>query len=104
MTHNLDEALETIVAHLNQRLERVPEVGAAMDHEAVLDCLHWLAAANYGAAVFLTRLRNAGVELKRDDGKDIDRWIVEQIRMANIASSVRVEYTDRNGLAATDRV
>ncbi|TAJ38713.1 MAG: hypothetical protein EPO54_13665 [Brevundimonas sp.] len=70
-----------------------------MSHEAVLESLQWLSAANYGAAVHLTRLRNAGVELKREDGKDLDRWIVEQVRMASLAGSARTEYSERNGLA-----
>ena len=99
MTKPLDEAFEAIMAHLNHGLEAPPERGLSLSHEAVLESLQWLSAANYGGAVHLKRLRNAGVELKREDGKDIDRWIAEQVRMANIASSVQREYRERNGLA-----
>lgn len=98
MTPALDEALQTIMAHLDRWLEPPPEPGVTMSHEAVLESLQWLSAANYGAAVHLTRLRNAGVELKREDGKDLDRWIVEQVRMASLAGSARTEYNERNGL------
>jgi len=98
MTQELDKTLEAIMAHLNRSLEPPAERGVPMGHDAVLESLQWLSAANYGGAVHLTRLRNAGVELKRDDGKDLDRWIVEQVRMANLASSARAEYSERNGL------
>ncbi|MNN88958.1 hypothetical protein D3C81_2067070 [compost metagenome] len=99
MTQALHETLETIMEHLNTRLESPPDPGVPMSHEAVLESLQWLSAANYGAAVQLTRLRKAGVELKREDGKDLDRWIVEQVRMANLASSAQTDYSERNGLA-----
>ncbi|MNQ29143.1 hypothetical protein D3C85_424530 [compost metagenome] len=99
MTQALYETLETIMEHLNTRLESPPDPGVPMSHEAVLESLQWLSAANYGAAVQLTRLRKAGVELKREDGKDLDRWIVEQVRMANLASSAQTDYSERNGLA-----
>ena len=99
MTKPLDEAFEAIMAHLNEGLEPPPELGLPLSHESVLESLQWLSTANYGGAVHLKRLRNAGVELNREDGKDIDRWIAEQVRMANIASSVRREYCERNGLA-----
>jgi hypothetical protein len=99
MTKPLDEAFEAIMAHLNEGLEPPPGRGLPLGHEAVLESLQWLSAANYGGAVHLTRLRNAGVELKREDGKDLDRWIAEQVRMANIASSAQRDYRARNGLA-----
>ena len=102
MTPALDETLQTIMAHLDRWLEPPPEPGVTMSHEAVLESLQWLSAANFGGAVHLTRLRNAGVELKREDGKDLDRWIVEQVRMANLASSARTEYSERNGLAGVE--
>jgi len=99
MTQTLDEAFQAIMGHLNRSLEPQPQRDLPLSHEAVLESLQWLSAANYGAAVHLTRLRTAGVELKREDGKDLDRWIAEQVRMANLASSARSEYSERNGLA-----
>jgi hypothetical protein len=99
MTKPLDEALEAIIAQLNEALEPPPERSLQLSHEEVLESLQWLSAANYGGAVHLTGLRNAGVELKREDGKDLDRWIAEQVRLANIARSARSEYGERNGLA-----
>ncbi len=57
--------------------------------------LQWLSSANYGSAV--TRLLNAGIERDREDGKDIDAWMVEQVGMGNIARSARVAFERRHG-------
>lgn len=102
MTPALKAALAAISDHLDGRMNADLEPHTPMGPEEVTDALHWLAAANYGGAIYLTRMRNAGVDLVRDDGKDIDRWIVEQVRMGNVARSVRLDYQKKHGMEEED--
>lgn len=99
MSDKLTEALDLLMEHLERSMEAPPARGAAIPPEQVLEMLKWMSSVNYGSAVYLTRMLNAGVELAREDGKDIDGWIVEQVRMGNIARSARLAFEERHGCA-----
>lgn len=64
----------------------------------VADMLGWISAANYGASVLLSRLRRAGVDLRHPDGRDLDAWTVEQVKMGNSARNARNIYCQAHGL------
>jgi hypothetical protein len=79
-------------------LERAQSGEAAMNAEEVVETLQWMSAVNYVAAVQLTRMRKAGVDLRREDGRNLDLWTAEQVRMARIAEQVRTEFEGRADL------
>lgn len=92
MVQTLNDALETFRDHLEAWMTAPPERGAPMSHDEVEAALELLTAANYGGAVLLTRLAAAGVRLPREDGKEIDRWVVEQVRLGNFARAAGEAY------------
>lgn len=92
MSDNLTEAFALLMDHLEHHMKVQPEACPTIPAEQVLEMRQWISSVNYGSAVYLTRMLNAGVELQREDGKDIDAWIVEQVRMGNIARSVRLTF------------
>lgn len=59
--------------------------------------LSWIVASNYHSALLLRRLCEAGVALDRGDGKSMDGWVVEQVRMGNLASAARQRLDDGPG-------
>ena len=67
------------------------EPPAPMSRDEIVEVLRWLAATHYNAAVQLTRLRKLGVELPRSDGKDMDRWTVEEVQAGNRFRNARLE-------------
>jgi formylmethanofuran dehydrogenase subunit B len=97
MSDNLTDALALLMDHLEHSMKTPPESGATIPPKQVLEMLQWMSSANYGSAVYLTRMLNAGVELQREDGKDIDAWIVEQVRMGNIARSAKLAFERSHG-------
>lgn len=95
MTLQLAEVADFLLDRINDMTAR-PEVEAgSMTPEEIVEALYWLSAVNYGAAVQLTRLHRAGVDLRREDGKDIDRWTAEQVSLGNIARRARIEFERR---------
>lgn len=98
MTPPLAEIADLLLDRINDMAARLEVEAGSMTPEEVVEALYWLSAVNYGAAVQLTRLRRAGVDLRREDGKDIDRWTVEQVGLGNIARRVRLEFQQRSNL------
>ncbi|MFJ6024286.1 hypothetical protein ACIQC9_06790 [Brevundimonas sp. NPDC092305] len=79
--------MDVFLDHLEVWMASPPERGAPMSHEQIQVALGLLTSCNYGAAVLLSRLRAAGVNLHRDDDKDMDGWTVEQVRLGNFAKA-----------------
>lgn len=70
----------------------------ALTPDNISDMLGWISAANYGASVLLSRLRRAGVDLRHPDGRDLDAWTVEQVKMGNSARNARHIYCRAHGM------
>lgn len=98
MTLQLSEIADLLLDRINEMAARPEVEPGSMNAEKAAEALQWISAVNYGAALQLNRLLRAGVDLRREDGKDIDRWTVEQVRMGNIARQVRIEFERRSGL------
>ncbi|MFJ6024288.1 hypothetical protein ACIQC9_06800 [Brevundimonas sp. NPDC092305] len=102
MTHSLDDALAVIQDHLERYMQGPSERATPLSPQEVDESLQWMSAANYGAAVHLSRLQKAGADLVRQDGKDMGLWIVEQVKLGNVARSTRIDYNKRHGLSIED--
>lgn len=94
MDQELSAALDLFTDRLEAWMRAAPERGAPMSHEQVQETLELLVACNYGSAVLLRRLAAAGVRVEREDGNDMDRWVVEQVRLGNYARAAQQAHGD----------
>lgn len=94
MDQKLTAALDVFLDYLEAYMRSPPERGAPMSHDQVQDALELLVSCNYGSAVLLRRLAAAGVVVEREDGKDMDRWVVEQVRLGNYARAAQKAHRD----------
>ena len=83
----LGDAMNTFLDHLEVWMASPPERGAPMSPEQHRETLGLVTSCNYGAAVLLSRLAAAGIRLNREDGKNMDGWIVDQVRLGGYAKA-----------------
>lgn len=75
---------------------------AVLSPSDIADMLSWITAANYGASVLLSRLQRSGSDLQHPDGRNLDAWTVEQVKMGNAARKARHFYCQVNNLPLED--
>ncbi|WP_242913190.1 hypothetical protein [Brevundimonas pishanensis] len=100
MAVNITDVLQQLGDALDSDAYNPDKDGLSPDD--ISDMLGWISAANYGASVLLSRLRRAGVDLRHPDGRDLDAWTVEQVKMGNSARNARHMYCQAHGIPLED--
>jgi hypothetical protein len=77
------EAFLDFVSNDLKREETVEARPSSMPFYEVIEMLTWLQVTHQHAAIQLIRLRDAGIELERSDGKSMGGWIAEEVSNAN---------------------
>lgn len=93
---NASDASSIFLDHLNAQIEAGSHDEPISPAQAV-EMLRWLTASHYHAAMQLTRLRKAGFEIEREDGKSVDSWVGEEVQAANRMQFARQALERRSG-------
>ncbi|WP_207791116.1 hypothetical protein [Allosphingosinicella flava] len=89
-----EQASDAFLARLSQELEAAPGNSEPLTRAQAMDILRWLTASHYHAAMQLVRLREAGFDLYRDDGKAMGGWIVEETENGNRMEVARLRLEE----------